>query len=475
MKYRKINPDGSASGGPMYYIEKGLGWKPLAIFFAGAAVLCSFGTGNGIQAFTVADQLNSDFAIPVWITGLGLALLVGAVIIGGIKRIGRVASILAPGMAIIYVTGAITVLLTNFDKVPATFALIFESAFSPKGFVGGFAGAGFIHIMLWGVKRGLFSNEAGQGSAAIAHAAAKTDEPVREGTVAMLGPYIDTLLICTLTGLVIITTGVFNNKMTEVRSFDHSTFDIYSVPVDYNDEWMNRDIKQYNKDRETEFSMPEFDGKITVAYGRFFEVEFSEPPFYPPELTSDTLFVPAFVRNHGFVDDYKILKDNVPFSGIIKIESSGSLDGESITILEGGDGTLTLEGGIYQNGSPLTAWGFKTGLSFLGPWGNYIITIAVFLFALSTMISWSYYGDRSIQYLIGDKAVVPYKYVYCLVLFIGAISSLEGIWGFGDVALGVMAIPNLIAILFLSGTLRKITKEYFSKKHVPYKKRQNLS
>jgi AGCS family alanine or glycine:cation symporter len=291
----------------------------------------------------------------------------------------------------------------------------------------------------------------------------------------MLGPYIDTLLICTLTGLVIITTGVFDKKMTEVRSFDHSTFDIYSVPVDYNDEWMNRDIKQYNKDRETEFSMPEFDGKLTVAYGRVFEVEFSEPPFYPPELTTDTLYALALVRNHGFVDDYKILKDGVPFSGVIEITPSGSTNGESIAILEGGEGVLQLEGGIYQNGSPLTAWGFKTGLSFLGPWGNYIITIAVFLFALSTMISWSYYGDRSIQYLIGNKAVVPYKYVYCIVLFIGAVSSLEGIWGFGDVALGVMAIPNLIAILFLSGKLRTITKEYFSKKHVPYKKRQNLS
>ena len=474
MNYRNINPDGSASGGPMYYIEKGLRLKPLAIFFAAAAVLCSFGTGNGIQAFTVADQLNSDFSIPVWITGLGLALLVGLVIIGGIKRIGKVAAILAPGMAIIYVTGAVLVLLVNIDKLPRTFALIFESAFTPVSFLGGFAGIIFVKTMIWGVKRGLFSNEAGQGSAAIAHAAAKTKEPVREGTVAMLGPYIDTLLICSLTGLVIITTGVFGNKMTETKDLNHHTFDLYTVPVDYDDHWLNTEVRKYNKGRETKFSLPEFNGIVNVWSGQIESVELTSMPNYPAELADDTLFTLGLVRNHGFVENMRILGAGIPFTGIIKITGSGSQDGQGITIVEGEPGALTVEGNIYQNGSPLTAWGFKTGLSHLGNWGNYIVTIGVFLFAISTMISWSYYGDRSVQYLIGDRAIMPYRYIYCVVLFIGATSKLEDIWGFGDVALGLMAIPNLIAILLLSNNLRKLTREYFSRKQVPFSKKIRL-
>jgi len=468
MKYRNINPDGSASGGPMYYIEKGLGWKPLAVFFAIAAVLCSFGTGNGIQAFTVSDQLGSDFAIPNWITGLGLALLVGMVIIGGIKRIGRVASILAPGMAIIYVTAAVVILLGNIDKIPGTFVLIFKSAFTPVSFLGGFAGIMFVKTMIWGVKRGLFSNEAGQGSAAIAHAAAKTKYPVREGTVAMLGPYIDTILICSLTGLVIITTGVFNNKMTETRNFDRFNFDMYTVPAAADDHFINSEIPTYNKSHENNsFSLPEFDGGVLVVDGKVTEVRPSQPPRFPVDLYSDTLYTLGLKRNHGLVSDYKILSDGVPFTGALEI-STGS---DGIKIVDGPEGNLTLEGGIYQNGSPLTAWGFKEGLSFLGGWGNYIITLSVFLFAVSTMISWSYYGDRAVQYLFGNRFIKPYRYVYCVVLFIGAVSKLEDIWGFGDVALGLMAIPNLIAILLLSGVTKRMTTEYFSEKHVPYKQR----
>jgi AGCS family alanine or glycine:cation symporter len=339
MKYRKINPDGSASGGPMYYMEKALGWKWLAVVFAGAASVCALGTGNGIQAFTVADQIHSDFGIAPWITGVVIAVLVGAVIIGGIKRIGRVASVLAPSMTVIYIVGSMTVILLNLDKIPGAFMQIIDGAFSPPGVVGGFAGSTFMYTLVWGIKRGLFSNEAGQGSAPIAHAAAKTDEPVREGTVAMMGPYIDTLTICTLTGLCILVT------------------DAWTVVVN----------------------------------------------------------------------------------------------------------------GNALNGSPMTAYAFKQGLTFMGGYGGYVVTGAVLLFASSTMIAWSYYGDRSIQYLFGDKAVMPYRYLFCIMIFVGAISGLEEIWTFGDVALGVMAIPNLIALIALSGVTAKLTKEYYSREHKPYK------
>ena len=295
MKYRKINPDGSASGGPMYYMEQALGWKWLGIAFAGAASICALATGNAIQAFTVAHQLKSDFGFSTWITGLVVAVVVGMVIIGGVKRIGKVTAFLSPFMTVVYLIGTITILFLNFDKIPGAFADIFSMAFTPSGAVGGAAGSGFMYTLIWGIKRGLFSNEAGQGSAAIAHAAAKTDEPVREGTVAMMGPYIDTLTICTMTGLAIIVTGA------------------WQVVID----------------------------------------------------------------------------------------------------------------GSTLNASPLTAYAFKIGLPFLNGYGNYIVTAAVLLFATSTMIAWSYYGDRSIQYLFGDKVIMPYKFLFCVMIFVGATTELE--------------------------------------------------
>lgn len=337
MKYRTINPDGSASGGPMYYMEKALGWKPLAVVFAIGGVLASFGTGNAIQAFTVADQFNSDFGISPYISGAIVAVVVGLVIIGGIRRIGKVTMILSPAMATLYFLGGMLIIIANIDKLPGTFEMIFRDAFTTTGAVGGFAGSAFIHTMIWGVKRGLFSNEAGQGSAPIAHAAAKTKEPVREGTVAMMGPYIDTMVICTITGLCILLT------------------DAWSVVV----------------------------------------------------------------------------------------------DGEAL------------------NGSPMTAYAFEHGLAFLfGSAGKYIVTFAVLLFGTSTMITWSYYGDRSAEYLFGRKIIMIYRYFFCVFLFLGAITRLEIVWGFGDIALGVMAIPNLIAIIALSGKFKTMQKEYYSRKHV---------
>lgn len=336
VRYRKINPDGSASGGPMYYILYGLGksWKPLAIAFAFFAVISSFGQGNMIQSFTVTDQFQSEFGLPRWLTGLGMSLLVGLVIIGGIKRIGRVASRLTPFMAIFYFIGAALILLVNLPELPGVLVRIFHDAFLPRAEISGIAGGGFLlflNTMLWGVKRGLFSNEAGQGSAPIAHAAAKTEEPVREGVVAMLGPFIDTLVICSMTGLAILVTGAW---------------------------------------------------QVTDAAGELL------------------------------------------------------------------------------NGSVMTTWAFRHGLPFLGGYGSYIVTVTVFLFALSTAISWSYYGDRSAQFLWGDRAIMPYKAFYVGMHFLGGIFSLELVWGFGDVALGLMAIPNLIAIIFLAGKVKKLELDY---------------
>ncbi len=437
--FRVVHEDESVSGGPMYYIEKGMGsrWKFLAVIFAGCAVISSFGSGNAVQAFTVADSFRSDFGIPTWITGLVMASLVALVIIGGIKRIGRVTSRLVPVMSIIYFLGAITVLLINAPRVPGAFATIFRDAFSAKAGVGGFIGSSFMFMLIWGVKRGIFSNEAGQGSAPIAHAAAKTDEPVREGLVAMVGPYIDTLLICTLTGLVIVTVGVWHEKRLETVSFaGQSDITILTGTGEVGRDGFISD------DELREGDFPIEDG-----------------------IPGDT----RFVRNDGLVGDPVITAGGKRLTGRGHVGEDGTVTfyDEVGSELTGADVDLT--GSMTQNGSPLTAWAFESGLSPLTGGGNYIVTIGVFLFAISTAISWSYYGDRSIEYLFGPGLIMPYRIVFCLVHFLATVFSLEIVWAFGDTALGMMAIPNLIALFALSGTVVKLSRDYFSRPHRRYK------
>ncbi len=443
MKFRTILPGGSAAGGPMYSIERGLGqkWKPLGIAFACFAVISSFGSGNAVQSFTVADQFRQDLGVPTWVTGLVLTTLVAAVILGGIRRIGRVTSKLVPFMAALYVGTAMVVLLLHIDQVPGTLALIFASAFKPAAQIGGFAGGTFIFMLTWGVKRGLFSNESGQGSAPIAHAAAKTDEPIREGVVAMIGPFIDTLLICTMTGMVIIISGVWQDKQEQqVLVNDQSAIEAINAgaAVEANGEIEEHDLAK---------------GALEVRDGQ--PVEF------------------AMVRNHALVDDAELLiaddpvllRNLRPFSGVIELESEDEGKLEEATLLDfngkPSQGTLVMRGRAMQNGSPLTAWAFREGLGRVAfGKGHLLVTLAVFFFGLSTAISWSYYGDRSILYLAGPRWVMPYRVVFCVAHFLGAVYSLEMVWAFGDLALGLMTIPNLISILLLTGLVKGWTKEY---------------
>ena len=375
VEYRDFDKSGMTAGGPMYTIEKGLGkqWRWLAIIFAGFAVICSFATGNAIQSFTLSDQLYSEVSQVVgtehfltikhqltdWysvsvqqvINGLFITIVAALVILGGIKRIGSVTSYLAPFMAAIYVFAAVLILLAHITKVPASFGMILSMAFNPPAAIGGVAGGTlivFMNTLLWGVKRGLYSNEAGQGSAPIAHSTAKTDYPVREGVVALLEPFIDTIIICTLTGLTIISTGAWHHTEFYVSRID-----------------------------------PNFAGEIL-------------------------------------------------------------------------------------NGSLLTSLAFKEGLSWIMPFGDKIITLGVLLFAISTVISWSFYGDRATEYLFGEKAIPVYRGFYITFVFVGAIATLEAMWAFGDAALGFMTFPNLISIVLLSGTLKKMTKDYFEIEHKTY-------
>lgn len=432
-KFRDVHPDGSVSGGPMYYIEKGLGprWRWLAMTFAACAVISSFGSGNAIQAFTMADSLRSDFGIPTWLSGLVSATLVGLVIIGGIRRIGQVTSFLVPFMGAFYVLAAFLIIILNLDALPATVAAIVEGAFSPPGMIGGFAGSTFVFTLTWGVKRGLFSNEAGQGSAPIAHAAARTQEPVREGAVALLEPFIDTVVICFMTGLVVVLTGTWHQKHQEEFPLTAQS----AVVVIQK----HAAIQPTGKVREVDL----FDGESEIRNG------------VPTEV--------LLVRNHSIVEETLLMRDGRPFDGVMVVRAG------MIQLLRTRDGTIVpgsqilVRGRALLNGSPLTAKSFEVGLSPLFPWGNYLVTVAVFLFAVSTAISWSYYGDRALRYLAGPRAVMPYRVVFLTMHFLGAVFSLEVVWGFGDVALGLMALPNLFAVLRLSGVVARDARDYFQR------------
>ena len=430
LMHRRVNKDGSVSGGPMYYIELGMGskWKWLATAFAAFAAISSFGGGCMNQSNTLADQVQSQWGVPTVVTGLLFAAIVGAVIIGGIRRIGRVTAVLAPSMALMYVAGALIVLIMNIDGIPAALGSIVSNAFAPEPLIGGGVGS-FMMTLLWGVRRGLFSNEAGQGSAPIAHATAKTTEPVREGLVASLGPFIDTLVICTMTGLLITVTGAHLDKVDQ--ALDMNSVEAV-MEADVGDGMLLelRDARSSSAARE-----------LSISDGR-------------PE--NGTLFFhDAVVEKPMFSNS-----SGSGWSGTLSVDpASGNLSFS-------GDDSPQLRGAALLNGAPLTARAFSKGL---GGIGTLLVTLAVVLFAVSTGISWSYYGDRSVEYLFGPRAVPIYRWMFIFFFFVGAVLPLRAVWTFGDVALGLMTLPNLIAVLALTGTVVVATREYMSREHKPYK------
>ncbi len=416
---------GTVSGGPMYYIERGLGrhWKPLAVFFALMLAGTSFLTGNAVQANTVADVMLTDFGIPLWITGLVLSFLVASVILGGIRRIGRVTAVLAPLMATIYVLGALVILIVNFGDILPTFALIVKEAFNPTAGVAGTGAGAFIVTMMWGVRRGLFSNEAGQGSAPIAHAAAKTDEPVSEGVVALLEPFIDTIVICTITGLVIIMTGVWNETVpTELTLGGGDISWVGTIDGGGSEEGRNGATIQV----ENGYQSGGGPAGLRLAWH---EVE-----------------VERLYFDHDQRD---------PFTGTIST-------GERIATAADGTTITSLHGPAVESGAPLTMLAFSKGLP--GDWGKMIVVVAVLLFAVSTAISWSYYGDRCANYLFGPRAILPYKILFVIAHFLGALVSLQVAWTLGDVFLGLVILPNLLALIMLSPKIVEQTRSYFERK-----------
>ncbi|MDZ4701926.1 MAG: sodium:alanine symporter family protein [Rhodothermales bacterium] len=418
---------GSVAGGPMYYIEKGLGkaWKPVAIFFAFALMLTSFLTGNAIQANTLATQIYHNFGIATWITGFITAGLVGVVIIGGIRRIGAVTGVLAPAMALIYVLGAVLIIFASPSMILTAFGTIFAEAFNPTAGVAGTGVGVFLLTMQYGVQRGLFSNEAGQGSAPIAHSAAKTDEPVSEGVVALLEPFIDTIIICTITGIVVVGTGVYDERVETTLELNDGNIS-FVVPAGNGG-----------------FTSTPSPGSWSVANGEPLDANGALMAYF--DVPVDGLYIdPAMTQ---------------PFTGTLLPAEARAQDAA-------GTSYSTLYGRAVRSSSPLTTLAFERGLEPLGlSWlGRYIVLISVILFALSTAISWSYYGDRCAHYLWGQNAILPYKAVYVLMHFIGATLAVTTIWDLGDVALALVTIPNVIALLLLSGLVKKLTDSYFERR-----------
>ncbi|MEE8587935.1 MAG: sodium:alanine symporter family protein [Sulfurimonadaceae bacterium] len=325
--YREKDEEGNHVGGPMFYIKNGLGdnWKWLAFLFALFASIASFGIGNTIQANSVSDVLESSFGIPELYSGIVLAILVGLVLIGGIKRIAHVAGAVVPFMAIAYFVSGVVIIAMNITEIPAAIGTIVTSAFTPTAAMGGFAGASVWAALQFGVARGIFSNEAGLGSAPIAHAAAKTDSAVRQGLVAMMGTFIDTIIICSITGLAIVVTGAYTS-------------------------------------------------------------------------------------------------------------------GES--------------------GAALSMLAFSKALPYVG---EYVVTLGLIVFAFTTLVGWSFYGEKSVYYIFGQKAIIPFRILWVLVIPFGSMMDLKFIWLLADTLNALMAIPNLIAIALLSPVIFMLTKEYFAK------------
>jgi AGCS family alanine or glycine:cation symporter len=430
-KYRKQDDTGFMAGGPMYYMEYGLGMKWLAVFFAIATVVSSFGSGNMPQANNMASGIETSFGLASWISGLIFAGLMGFVIIGGVKRIAAVSATLVPTMGVLYTVGALAVIFSNLDNLLPALSSIFEYAFTGSAAAGGFLGASFAYAFNRGVNRGLYSNEAGQGSAPIAHAAAKTKEPVAEGMVAILEPFIDTLIICTLTGLVILSSGVWQEKYP--TSFSQTDTEI--VAGQYSDQdplhvaqlSAHLDLFAPANDPVRAFS-----GTIAVVAGI-------------PDLANVTV-----LHNRSVAEQVQVSKDGQAYSGLLVIEEGNLVDT-----------SLRMNGLSLLHSVPLTAKAFEQ--SFLGEAGGLLVTIGLTLFAFSTAIAWSYYGDRAVTYLLGTSWILPYRCLYVFGFFAATVVDTSLIWLISAVTVALMTLPNLVGMFLMRVEVKQMTRDYWAK------------
>lgn len=424
-KYREKTADGTMAGGPMYFMKNKMNMKWLAAAFAIATVLSSFGTGSLPQINSISNSLNATFGIDHILTGAVLAFLLAIVIIGGIKRIAAVTEKLVPGMALIYFIGAFAVIFYNIGNIGSSFVSIFADLFTGSAASGGFIGASIAFAFNRGVNRGLFSNEAGQGSAPIAHASAKGHEPVSEGMVAILEPFIDTIIICTITGLVLLSSGVWNEK--HINDFQVSDMSIL-VGSDYTDQ-TDEGVAQLYGHISGEAVLPEFSGDLDIDNG---------------SIQNDITIIHA----RSLAEDVNIYKDGLPYSGKVNI-----LNGKP------SDLNVTFTGKSLVHSAPLTTIAFTRG--FFGDWGQYIVSIGLLLFAFSTAISWSYYGDRAMTFLWGSGSVKYYRVVYVLAFFFAAFTDTTIIWTLSAITIAVMTLPNLFGLIYLRKDMKDTLNEFW--------------
>ena len=427
-KYREKLADGSIAGGPMFYIENGLNMKWLAVIFSVCLLMMCIGTGNMPQINNIALVMNDTFDIPKWLTGLVLAILLWMVIIGGIKRIAQIASKLVPFMAFWYILGALAVIIGNYENIIPSLKLIFVHVFSPAAAVGGFLGASVAAALTRGVNRGLYSNEAGQGSAPIAHATSKTENPIEEGMVSILEPFIDTIVVCTLTGLVILASGVWNQKFE--NEFEASAMDY--LKGSYSETSSAEDLitlRNYYYERNENI---EFTGELNISEG---------------VLISEDV---TLMHNRSFAEEttYKDRETNQSFSGVISVEEG--------KIINPGD--FIIEGKSLLRSADLTGKAFTK--SVFGEYGQYIVAFGLLLFAFSTVIAWSYYGDRATAHLFGEGWILYYRIVYVGAFFIAAVVDTKIIWDIATVIGPIATIPNLIALILLRKEIKQIDEGY---------------
>ena len=429
-KYRVKTEDGTMAGGPMYYMDRRLNMKWLAVAFAVATVVSSFGTGNLPQSNGIAQSIEATFGFEPWMVGSVLGILLALVILGGIQRIAAFTARVVPVMAVIYLIGALAVIFANLDNIGPSFAAVIGDAFTGSAAAGGFLGASLAYAFNRGVNRGLFSNEAGQGSAPIAHAAAKTKEPASEGMVSLLEPFIDTILICTVTGLVILSSGVWKEKHENV--FDRS--DMYFVAGQYDDSNQDDVNKLYGYLNEIEGNnVQPYTGSITVVNGT---------------AVSDGF---TLLNARSVAEDVKYAVGSEDlFTGTLKI-----VDGKPVKE------NLEVSGKSLVHSAALTTIAFTRG--FFGDFGQYIVSIGLMLFAFSTAIAWSYYGDRAMTYLFGPRSVMPYRVIYVAGFVWAAFSDTTLVWALSAVAIVVMTLPNLFGIMLLCKEMKETVNDYWSR------------
>ena len=429
-KYRVKTEDGTMAGGPMYYMDRRLNMKWLAVAFAIATVVSSFGTGNLPQSNGIAQSIEATFGFEPWAVGSVLGILLALVILGGIQRIAAFTARVVPIMAVIYLIGALAVIFANIENIIPSFSAVISDAFTGSAAAGGFLGASLAYAFNRGVNRGLFSNEAGQGSAPIAHAAAKTKEPASEGMVSLLEPFIDTIIICTVTGLVILSSGVWKEKHENV--FDRS--DMLFVEGYYTDTNQEDVDKLYGYLNDVEGNeIKPYNGDITVVNGT---------------AVSDGFTV---LNSRSVAEDvtYSVGKEDL-FTGTLKIEN-GKLVKDN----------LEVSGKSLVHSAALTTIAFTRG--YFGDFGQYIVSIGLMLFAFSTSIAWSYYGDRAMTYLLGPRSVMPYRVIYVAGFVWAAFSDTTLVWALSAVAIVVMTLPNLFGIVLLSKEMKETVNDYWAR------------